>query len=122
MGEDFKEKRQHPRFIVKIYGIFKSDIDLEETDMMMGNLSAGGAYIKTDNPSMPGSTVTLRFHLPGEEKPISASGVVVWWQKPGGGKEPGMGVKFEKINDEDLEKLKKYLESLVEEELFGKKE
>lgn len=113
------DKRGHTRYNLGIYGVFEKNIDLEQTDMMLANLGLGGAFIKTDKPAVPGSTVTLRFYLPGRSVPISVSGEVAWWQTDPSKGNVGMGVKFTAVNEKDLEDIKRYLEQLVAEELFG---
>jgi uncharacterized protein (TIGR02266 family) len=98
--------------------VFRSDIDLDETDVLMTNMSLGGTYVRTESPAPPGTPVTLRVYLPHEDVPLSISGEVVWWRMPGQAEMPGMGVKFMQIAPGDLERLKTYLASLVEEDLF----
>ena len=111
-------KRIAPRFVTRVFGVFSRDIDLDETEMLMTNMSLGGTYVRTENPAPPGTPVTLRVYLPETDVPLSISGEVVWWQMPGQGDAPGMGVKFTNVAGPDLEQLKGYLASLVEEELF----
>ena len=113
------EQRGHTRYNLRIYGVFEKNIDLEQTDMMLANLGLGGAFIKTDKPAVPGTSVTLRFYLPGREVPISVSGEVAWWQTDPSKGNVGMGVKFTAVTEKDLEDIKRYLERLVAEELFG---
>jgi len=117
---DYSDKRQYPRYDVRIYGVFKDNINIDETEMMMGNLSLGGAFIYCDQPPAPGTPVTLRFDFPGGDTTISVIGVVVWRILQGHGAKPGMGVKFENINKDELVAIKRFVESLVEEDLFGK--
>lgn len=112
------DKRANPRFATRIFGVFSNDIDLDETEMLMTNMSLGGTFVRTDNPAPPGTPVTLRIYLPGEGPPLSVGGEVVWWRMPGHNEDPGMGVKFVQIASEDLERLKSYLATLVEEDLF----
>jgi len=116
---DRSDVRSAPRFRTRIYGVFSKDIDLDETEMMMSNMSLGGAFIRAESPSAPGTPVTLRIYLPNEEMPLSIGGEVVWWRMPGTDAVPGMGVKFLQISRSDLERIKSYLAGLVEAELFG---
>ena len=115
------DQRQYPRFQTRIFGVFASDIDVNESEMLMTNLSLGGAFVRTDEPAPPGSTVTLRFYVPTEEVPISVIGEVVWWRPTAEQGEPGMGVKFVQGNQEDFEKIKRYIAHLIEKELFPDK-
>jgi uncharacterized protein (TIGR02266 family) len=104
--------------VTRIFGVFRSDIDLDETEMLMTNMSLGGTFVRTETPAPPGTPVTLRVYLPHEDEPLSIGGEVVWWRMPGQSESPGMGVKFVQIAAGSLERLKTYLASLVEEELF----
>lgn len=113
------DNRGPDRYKIHIYGVFVKNIDLDQTDMMLANLSVGGAFIKTDNPAVPGTSVTLRFYLPGRETPISVGGEVVWWQTDPSKGNVGMGVKFTAVQADDLEMIKKHIENLVAEDLFG---
>ena len=115
---DMTDKRAFPRYATRVYGVFSRDIDLDETDALMTNMSLGGAFVRTDHPAPPGSPVTLKMYVEGSDVPISVAGEVVWWRRPGQGEEPGMGVKFMQVSAQDLERLKKYLASLVEQDLF----
>lgn len=114
-----QERRRFIRRKTRVYGVFKSDIALDETEMLMTDMSMGGCFVKTEEPAAPGTIVTLRFVLPGDEAPLSVVGEVVWWRKGDQGGPPRMGVRFVRVAEEDLEKLKRYLTELVEEELFG---
>ncbi len=120
MGTGGKDLRLTPRFQTRIFGVFRRDIDLDETEMLMTNLSLGGAFIRTETPAQPGTPVTLRVYLGDEEAPVSILGEVVWWRMPGHGDPPGMGVRFVQVAPEDLEKVKAFLARLVEEDLFGR--
>lgn len=114
------DQRLVPRHQTRIYGVFKRDIDPDETEMLLTNMSLGGAFVRTENPAPPGTMVTLRIYLSSEEPPISVGGEVVWWRLPGHGEPAGMGVKFVRISPGDLEKVKAFLAELVEEDLFGR--
>jgi len=113
------DNRGGDRYSIRIYGVFGKNIDLEQTDMMLANLGIGGAFIKTEKPAVPGTSVTLRFYLPGRDIPISVSGDVAWWQTDPSKGSVGMGVKFTAVQEDDLEEIKKYIENLVAEDLFG---
>ncbi|MBL6975366.1 MAG: PilZ domain-containing protein [Deltaproteobacteria bacterium] len=119
MGTGGLDGRIAPRFKTRIFGVFNTDIDLDETEMLMTNMSLGGAFIRTENPAQPGTPVTLQVYLKEDDPPLSVAGEVVWWRMPGHGEQPGMGVKFNQIASADLERMKAYLAGLVEADLFG---
>jgi len=115
---DGKDQRSTPRYVTRIFGVFSRDIDLDETEMLMTNLSLGGAFVRTETPPSPGTPVTLRMYVPGEDVPVSIAGEVVWCRRADQGDEPGMGVRFVQVAPKDLERLRRYLAGLVEEALF----
>lgn len=111
--------RQTPRFTTRIFGVFSRDIDLDETEVLMANMSMGGAFVRTEEPAPPGTPITLRVYLDPNATPLSVGAEVVWWRTPGQGPSPGMGVKFTQVGPGDLERIKTFLAGLVEAELFG---
>ncbi|MBW2095909.1 MAG: TIGR02266 family protein [Deltaproteobacteria bacterium] len=79
-----------------------------------GNISAGGLFIKTENPLGPGRQFQLKLQLPGVEKAIQVKCEVVWSRKRESStpeKPSGMGVKFSEIAEKDYKLIKRYLES-----------
>lgn len=112
------DKRQNSRFQTRIFCVFKNDINLDETEVLMLNMGSGGAFIKTDNPAPPGTPVTLRVYLEPDAEPLSVSAEVVWWKTQGQEGESGMGVKFMRVRPQDLEAIKAFVEDLIENELF----
>jgi uncharacterized protein (TIGR02266 family) len=120
MGFEDTSQRQSPRLHTRLFGVFRRDIDIDETEVMMLNLSVGGAFIRTEEPCPPGSTITLRFYLDESSVPLSVTGEVVWLRRPGqNGGDPGMGVKFHVITDDAQRQLREYLARMVEDDLFG---
>jgi len=113
------DKRKQTRHQTRVFCVFKNDINLDETEVLMLNMTSGGAFIKSDNPAPPGTPITLRIYLDPDGEPMSVSAEVVWWkalEQPGEG---GMGVKFARIDEEDLEAIKEYLANLISEDLFN---
>lgn len=56
------------------------------------NLSHGGIAVRTTSPLDSGSTIKVRFRLPGSKRDIDAEGRVAWSDR-----RVGMGVQFEKV-------------------------
>ena len=56
------------------------------------NLSRGGIAIRTTSPLETGTTVKVRFRMPGSQRDIDAEGRVVWQDR-----RVGMGVQFETV-------------------------
>lgn len=61
-------------------------------------LGAGGLFISTEDPVEVGSTLKVRFRLPGGEQVHQIEGRVVWSQQAASGaptaRAPGMGIEF----------------------------
>ena len=59
-------------------------------------LGAGGLFIETDRPQPEGTTLKLRFQVPGQDREHEIEGRVVWSARPGdrGSTTPGMGIEF----------------------------
>src|SRR5512143_3181805 len=63
------------------------------------DISAGGVFVRSDEPMAKHTLVKLEIAFNGEE-PIRAVGRVVWVQPPGNESKPaGMGIKFIKIEE-----------------------
>jgi uncharacterized protein (TIGR02266 family) len=99
------------------------DVDLDETDALLSNLSMGGAFIKTDQPLEIGDTVAVELRISPDEAPVCAEGKVSW-RRPleralEEGQTAGMGVQFTRIHPFDLARLKRFIEAKITEDLFG---
>jgi uncharacterized protein (TIGR02266 family) len=57
------------------------------------NLSRGGIAIRTTSPLDTGSTIRVRFRMPGSKRDIDAEGRVTWSDR-----RVGMGIRFEKVD------------------------
>jgi uncharacterized protein (TIGR02266 family) len=57
------------------------------------NLGRGGIAIRTTSPLEAGSTIKVRFRLPGSKRDVDAGGRVVWSDR-----RVGMGVQFETVD------------------------
>jgi len=77
------------------------------------NLSSGGIFIKTDDPPPVDSTVSLRFHLPGDLEPINIEGRVVWIKQTGNSFPSGMGIEFTEISPLHKQKIHAFVESRI---------
>lgn len=78
------------------------------------NVSAGGFFIKTENPLNPGEQFLLKLQLPGAEDPIQIKCEAIWARKKEQsqpGRPPGMGVEFRDISKRDSEFLNEYIRS-----------
>ena len=110
INNQFVERREHPRAVVKIEIEFKHTIDFVSSYML--NISKGGLFIKTDEALPLDTVVFLRFSLPGDTKLIETAGKVVWChtRKEKGYFPNGMGIKFLKLHSDDAEKIKIFVD------------
>jgi uncharacterized protein (TIGR02266 family) len=70
------------------------------------NLSDGGVFVATHVPRAIGSAVNLTVTLP-NQMPIRAKGTVAWVREYSESNEaaPGMGVRFDQISPQDVERV-----------------
>ncbi len=113
---DPKEKRKYPRALVRAL------VDYESANTYLydysSTLGEGGIFIETEKPLSVGSTLTLRFTLPGIDRVFQIAGNVVWIREKGKSQDPdwpkalssGMGIEFTDLDDADRKILRSYAE------------
>jgi uncharacterized protein (TIGR02266 family) len=75
------------------------------------DLSAGGAFIKSDLLLEQGEALSLEFKLPGLTRPLRAHARVAWVQRfPKEGESAGMGIEFLAMTDDDRTALAQYIQ------------
>ena len=74
----------------------------------IGNLSEGGLFLRTSTPLPEGSRAMVRF---GSENAIEAEATVMWKRADGEGGPPGMGLRFELIDEKRLAELRKLIQT-----------
>jgi len=102
-------RRQHDRHDVELEVTMES-----ETNFYMGlteNLSEGGLFIATHVHKPLGTPIEVSFKLPEMSQPIKVSGTVRWVREYSetSDSSPGMGVRFEHIDVEDAEQIRRFL-------------
>ncbi len=108
-----RQTRRHPRqsLLVDFKGRDASGIGqlwLEGSD-----LSAGGAFLKSDLLLEHGEKLALEFRVPGVPRLMRAQARVAWVRRFPKDEEPsGMGVEFMSMSDEDRGVLTQYLGAL----------
>ena len=75
----------------------------------IGNLSEGGLFLRTSTPLSEGSRATVRFGQ--DATTIEAQATVVWCRADGDLGPPGMGLRFEVIDQMRLDQLRKLIQS-----------
>ena len=106
----FTEKRAHPRAAITIEIEYKEEIDFIKAYLL--NISGGGIFIKIDEALLLDTIVHLRFTLPKDSRFIEAEGKIVWCNPKGGrGYFPkGIGIKFTRLDTNDADKIKAFVD------------
>jgi hypothetical protein len=85
------------------------ELILESTDV-----SAGGAFLKSDLLLEEGELLALEFGVPGVERRLRAQARVAWVRRfPSGSEIPGMGMSFLVMDAADREELAGHLRSVA---------
>lgn len=76
------------------------------------NISEGGLYLRTVTPLPEGTVLHLKFTLPRDVEPMTVVGMVVRTSTLGKelDVEPGMGIKFENLSENDRNRLKNFVQ------------
>ena len=85
-------------------------------NVVTGDLSSGGLFIKSENLLEPGQKFLVNLRLPDREDSIIIKCEVVWVRRKDeelGNGTPGMGVKFIDMTDKDRAVLERYLNVLA---------
>ncbi|MCB0219084.1 MAG: PilZ domain-containing protein [Chrysiogenetes bacterium] len=113
-------RRDDPRHEVENMAVKMRPADSDEDYLVeyAGNLSRSGIFLKSETPFDVETELDLVFRLPEEEaeqlgrSSLHVSGTVVWVNRPGEQHEnagPGMGVRFEDIDEDTLHVLERII-------------
>lgn len=64
------------------------------------DINEGGLFIETEKPRPAGTEVSLHFNLPGSDRTVKTTGIVVRVSDGSDGATPGMGIEFEELPPE----------------------
>ena len=112
------KERRSPRVQANLRFIYRWD---DQTGQAFSReISANGAFLKTDRQVPEGALLKLRFHLPGEDEEICCRGVV---RKRHGlaaplASGPGLGVEFEDVEPADQLRFQRFVNQRHTAELF----
>jgi uncharacterized protein (TIGR02266 family) len=70
------------------------------------NMSRGGMAIRTTSPLETGSTLSVRFRIPGSKHDVEANGRVAWSDR-----RVGMGVQFENVEPSNQNVIDNFVDS-----------
>ena len=76
------------------------------------DINEGGLFIETEKPHLPGTEVSMQFHLPGSDEIVETIGRVVRVSPGGGGMPPGMGIEFDELKPDDRKKIDRIVRAL----------
>lgn len=98
---DKTDRRQHPRhpFILRVAYKERSDYLVDWTE----NLSAGGLFVRTEQPFEAGDPVRLSLSFPGLLQRVEVQGVVAWVRKASASQPRGVGIRVD--GDADRRRL-----------------
>ena len=102
-------RRQHQRHNIELEVTMES-----ETNFYMGlteNLSEGGLFIATHVLKPLGTQIEVSFKLPDAPEPVKVTGTVRGLREysPTSDTSPGMGVRFEQIDQHHVELIRNFL-------------
>ena len=76
------------------------------------DINDGGLFIETDSPQPLGTEVSMRFDLPGQNRPLVTVGRVVRVNNGSNDDPAGMGVEFEALDGEASSVINDLIRSL----------
>ncbi len=110
--------RRFDRVDVQLRTVYHDEIDADESDSLMSNLSQGGCFIRTPRVLPSGSTIHVKFKVPDTDLVVEAVGAVRWANDGGPEESRGMGVQFTEIAESDLLAFKQYIAGQLESSLL----
>jgi uncharacterized protein (TIGR02266 family) len=112
--QHFRNKARWEQRVKVRYRLHQTGGAAVEQTAFTSNISLRGAFIATPAPPSPGTTISLVLQLPSGGTEILAEAEVRWVSAGDSDNESGMGVRFENLAPEHLEKLQKFLSELIE--------
>ena len=111
MGSPEQRRFARRSLTVEFYGR-----DLQGQGQMVfegADLSAGGAFLKSDLLLETGETLEVEFRVPGIDTPLKAQARVAWVRRfPEADELPGMGIAFLAMAEQDRRALDDYLRAI----------
>jgi len=101
------EQRQHERFPAHFRSAFSS-VNRVEGDGTVVDLSLRGCGIVSQTAMHPGTTLTLRIHLPDPETMLTVQQAVVRWCRDG-----RIGLEFQSLPPDEWARLQRIVKALT---------
>lgn len=76
----------------------------------IGNLSEGGLFVRTSTPLARGAKAKLRFKN-GDQPEVATLATVVWTSQGDNGTPPGMGLRFDGVDERARELIQQIIQS-----------
>ena len=76
------------------------------------DINEGGLFIETEKPHLPGTEVSMQFHLPGSDEVVETIGRVVRISSGAVDVPPGMGIEFDELKPDDRNKIDRIVRAL----------
>lgn len=113
-GEEF---RRFSRFPIRVEFRIKQEDAPTKGKLLFDsiNLSAGGAFLRSDYLFEIGTNIEVSFKLPNRDEMINAKAKVTWVTRGSTGHgDPGMGVEFTDLPEADRNAIEKLIGSYSE--------
>jgi type IV pilus assembly protein PilZ len=110
------ENRQHERAPIKLELNYRDATGGNFLFEQATNISHGGLFIETQHPLPQGARLVVRFEPPGGEAELQMNSEVMWinpWVEGGDNPNPGMGIRFEKLSDEDRQTIASIVKAIA---------
>ena len=110
------ENRQHERASIKLELNYRDATGGNFLYEHATNISHGGLFIETQHPLPKGARLVVRFQPPGGEADLQMDGEVMWvnpWVEDGDNPNPGMGIRFENLSDEDRKTIASIVKAIA---------
>ncbi len=105
------ERRRNPRLTIDI------QVSAKTAEVLLYhpaiNISTGGICIESDRHLQKERKLDLRFPVPGKVGLVAAEGEVAWCQEVKSRSCWELGVRFTKIDQDDLDKIQEYINTLL---------
>ena len=114
--EESSQLRRYTRYPIGVHFKLRESEEVSAGEVLFDtiNVSAGGAFLRSELLLDVGVEVEVTFTLPNSEQTLSTKARIAWVTRGSAGKrEPGMGIEFTELK----EKEKEMIESLIQRRL-----
>ncbi len=109
-------KRNFPRINVTLPCLLDNGLDQLFTSIH--TLSAGGAFVETDPPPVPGSDSQLTFFLPDDQESLTFKALARWNRFVQGRRPPGSGFEFVGADEQSFSRLDRWARAVSRQQVY----